>query len=724
MPIIPKGTAVSQIVHNGDATFITIPQSFADLSPFAAAGVVCDGVTDTTAAMQALVTSIGSKVTTLVLPNTGSCVLSNITFPANIALDFTQGGSLQPVAGQTIIILGAVNAPLQKIFFNAISNQGAIDFTGGYSVDTIYPEWWGASPNLAGAINGPAIQAAILAAYGNQNRTNSNGNYKYNRKLFFSGIYGINQELQCYHMNGFLWEGISKLNCGLQQFGSGNLRIIDGQCVSYGTFRNLGFSNVGAASTNCLIDLDNDHTHGTDLSPQQITFYDCTFNGSGFTDTGVLCCKSGGAAQGDNIRAYNCNWLGFSGAGWQIGGNNTGRNAGRIYAENAIRQQIFGGDIQGCPLYGVASYGGSIDVIGTSMENGFTTQTGWDMYCEGVIPSDFCTMENVRSESRKLIAGSRLVVRNCFLADQSFFPVPGTNPAAGSFIQGSVVGGDGLYYRVTASGTMGGAGTPSTPLTATSGSSSTLTMINAGWTTNTFAGFIVSILSGTASNQFGIITSNTIDTLTISRWQTYINQYSSASNIPDNTSTFIVEPNWGTQFTSGGCTWTATNESGISGDASGNASQAIIDNVFVPGTTIKANSIVFTSDSSWRNVRVTARKWYWSGAPLTKDALAVTSMTSSTGPNIRISPYWGKLGSAVTSASTITPTGESFHVIGSANISTINGPNTLPGAKITVIFDGVLTVQNSGNVKIVQPLTTSVNSTLTLTWDGVNWYGE
>ena len=42
-------------------------------------------------------------------------------------------------------------------------------------------------------------------------------------------------------------------------------------------------------------------------------------------------------------------------------GNNTGRNAGRFYAYNAERQQIIGGDIQGCPLYGVASYGGSVE---------------------------------------------------------------------------------------------------------------------------------------------------------------------------------------------------------------------------------------------------------------------------------------------------------------------------------------------------------------------------
>ena len=141
------------------------------------------------------------------------------------------------------------------------------------------------------------------------------------------------------------------------------------------------------------------------------------------TDVGVLIAKSGGGAQGDNIRCYNCYFNGFTGAGWQVGGNNTGRNVGRFYAQNAIKEQIIGGDIQGCSLYGVAVYGGSIEVNGTTMENdsaGLCIQTGFDVYCEA--PQDRCIVRSVRSESHKLAAGNPILVEHS-LTDLSGYPV-------------------------------------------------------------------------------------------------------------------------------------------------------------------------------------------------------------------------------------------------------------------------------------------------------------
>src|SRR4029077_15156232 len=150
-----------------------------------------------------------------------------------------------------------------------------------------------------------------------------------------------------------------------------------------------------------------------DLRPQNITFYDDLFAGAGLTDVGVLIAKSGGGAQGDNIRCYNCYFNGFTGAGWQIGGNNTARNAGRFYAQNAIKEQIIGGDCQGNPNSCISVYGGSIEVRGTSMENdsgGFGIQTGPDVYCEA--PQDACVMDGVRSESHLLIWSNPVIVTN------------------------------------------------------------------------------------------------------------------------------------------------------------------------------------------------------------------------------------------------------------------------------------------------------------------------
>ena len=202
-------------------------------------------------------------------------------------------------------------------------------------------------------------------------------------------------------------------------------------------------------------------TKGADLRPQNITFYDDFFAGDGLTDVGVLIAKSGGGAQGDNIRCYNCYFNGFTGAGWQIGGNNTGRNAGRRYAQNAIKEQIIGGDIQGCPLYGVAVYGGSIEVDGTTMENdsaGFGTQTGFDVYCEA--PQDRCIVRGVRSESHKLAAGSPILIehsRTIFQAAQWYSAgrsqsMAGTSWPAGTIFSGTGQGGDGKYYQIKTHG--------------------------------------------------------------------------------------------------------------------------------------------------------------------------------------------------------------------------------------------------------------------------------
>ena len=147
-----------------------------------------------------------------------------------------------------------------------------------------------------------------------------------NKRLSLCGIYNIGGEIQSYHVIGFEIRGCGKLSSGIVQ-NAANKRIIDGQNIAYGTIQDLSFSTI-AAQTGPLVDLDNDHTHGSDLNPQNITLKDVVFSGNNAgADVGVLVVKHGGDAQGDNIiRCENCYFSGFSGAGWQIGGNNTGRN--------------------------------------------------------------------------------------------------------------------------------------------------------------------------------------------------------------------------------------------------------------------------------------------------------------------------------------------------------------------------------------------------------------
>ena len=154
----------------------------------------------------------------------------------------------------------------------------------------MYPEWWGTSGNAPAAINTPALQAAIVAAYANDRRNGSPA-FRSNRILHFSTLYSINAELRVYHMIGFRWEAENQFGSGLRQQACG-LRIIDGQSIAYGRFENLRFENrCGKNSGAALVDIDYNKSQGPDLAPQNITFYDDFFVGNGLTDVGVLISK-------------------------------------------------------------------------------------------------------------------------------------------------------------------------------------------------------------------------------------------------------------------------------------------------------------------------------------------------------------------------------------------------------------------------------------------------
>jgi len=94
------------------------------------------------------------------------------------------------------------------------------------------------------------------------------------------------------------------------------------------------------------------------LAVQNITFQDVVWQGNNVGQIGPLIAKSGAAPRAITS-VYNNYFSGITEACAQIGGNNTGINAGRFYAQNAIQINFYGGDMQGCPHYGLAVYGGS-----------------------------------------------------------------------------------------------------------------------------------------------------------------------------------------------------------------------------------------------------------------------------------------------------------------------------------------------------------------------------
>jgi hypothetical protein len=400
-------------------------------------------------------------------------------------------------------IYGCVDIPPNQLAFeNATGNAGLIDFTGNLCDFEVHPGWWGAVAGTAAnqTTNTAALQAAIHAAYGTK-RLNGSGLNIYNKTLVLDGEYQINGELQMYSVHG-TQAGRAKLRCdsgGIEQ-NTANLRIFDGQSVAY--FQLLGgcLWQGNASSTNALIDWDyNGVTTAGDLAPQFIDHVGDTFSGSNLVDSGVLIAKSGGNAQGSNIYCWNCEGIGFTGAVWQIGGDNIGRNLGRFGATNAIDVGWFGGDMEGNPLYGISSVaGGSIFLEHVTMENGFSAnlgpdnQTGFDMSCFQQIGIEPCIMNDVRSESRRLITAQVARVTNSYTIDQSAFPTPGGSDPVGAIMKGSVVSGDGQYYKITTdSGVFPGAGAPGATLTASGGSSTTLSDTNASITGTVTNGIFV-----------------------------------------------------------------------------------------------------------------------------------------------------------------------------------------------------------------------------------------
>lgn len=578
----------------------------------------CSGTNDTLAFTN-IIAAIGANTASIRLPykNGTRCAVNNLTIPANITLDNVDGTGIKVNTGQTLTINGTIKGSAVQLFYNALAAQGTVSIISRATQD-VYPEWWGASPAASAATNTPALQAAIIGAYGNT-RTNPSGLWVSNRTLRFSGMYQINDELKVYHMIGFRWEGQTKFNSGITQTGV-DKRIIDGQSVAYGVFNQLRFQTTVAQGNNkALLDINYDGSQGSDLRPQNITFNECVFEGGGLAKLGVWLSKTNGS-QGDNIRFENCYINGFTFAGAILGGNgavpeiSTGQ-----YSFNAINVRYIGGDIQSCPNYGLASYAGNWIVEGTTVENqtndgsGIPTQTGADFYFEA--PQTQPVLRNIRSESVRVLQGPADIenVSNTyggfiFAWESLSTPIAGSGSFLNQTVQGTHVGGDGKLYKVTVPGVWGGANNQ----TATSGSLTTIVKTAAGWGVNAFTGYRASILSGTGQYQYCIITSNTADTITCSAgWVTdYPLKRLSPGTIVAAAagSVFEVEPNWGTQFTSGTTTFALFEYNVIDGNPSlGPTSEhnGVIRNFRVT----QGGGKVHSTSRDIRNMTVTRSDW-------------------------------------------------------------------------------------------------------------------
>lgn len=122
-----------------------------------------------------------------------------------------------------------------------------------------------------------------------------------------------------------------------------------------------------------------------------------------------------------------------------------------------------------------------------------------------------------------------------------------------------------------------------------------------------------------------------------------------------------------------------------------------VGNFFVNGTTV-----VINSDCGFGRVSAGVLK-------------------STDGGNGITGMYGG--GAAVASATALPlPTGRVFHVTGTTNITSITATNLQSGVVITLIFDGVLTFTDGNNLKLAGNFVTTADDTITLAYDGTNFY--
>lgn len=79
-------------------------------------------------------------------------------------------------------------------------------------------------------------------------------------------------------------------------------------------------------------------------------------------------------------------------------------------------------------------------------------------------------------------------------------------------------------------------------------------------------------------------------------------------------------------------------------------------------------------------------------------------------------------GGTVASATTVTITGTVTHISGTTTITSVSGTGHVAGHRITLIFDGILTFTDGSNLKLAGDFVTSADDSITLVFDGTNWY--
>lgn len=276
-----------------------------------------------------------------------------------------------------------------------------------------------------------------------------------NKPLFISnGKYVINKAVQLKGLVGWHIYGAGRFATWVVQT-TANTSCFNFDGVAYGKLEGIEFSSTQSSNV-ALVEMDWTGAITT-LKPQQMTIADIEFAGSNQVAYGFRLAKSGGGAQGDTINFDNCKWESFTTAGYATG---TG-------AFNAMNVQFHGGNILGCPLYGIYVSGGNVHVYSMNFENNIGAgqdPNGYDIYITGNA-NHGATVIGCRSESLRYLytdAGLQvLYLGNHAAVGGTNAPAqwsPGATWTVGQRVYSTTVGkSDGRMWKATAvAGASGG----------------------------------------------------------------------------------------------------------------------------------------------------------------------------------------------------------------------------------------------------------------------------
>jgi len=345
--------------------------------------------------------------------------------------NFYTGSNVEQSSGDAATInvkaFGAIADGASHKISSADITGNAIRWRGTYSVGD---EW-----------DYVALQEAIYAAFGGpQNDDTPTGWHRtryahLNKPLFIpQGSYVVNKTLELKGVSGFRIQGAMRLSTTITQV-SPNKPVLYADGLSYGVIEGISFS-AGAANSNALIEIDWTGAVSS-LKPQQLTVSDCVFHGQNVAAYGLRIAKSGAIAQGDTVLLNNNLYIGCTEAGLAAGSPSS-------YAFNALSIMSHGGNVQGCPRYGIVTYAGSVFVHGTSFQNGDNTADFASF--SGVHES--IPFIGVRSESLRVVLS--ISVQNFIVDGLEHTPSLQTWNKGGMTTVSAVFGGtDGRAFKVT-----------------------------------------------------------------------------------------------------------------------------------------------------------------------------------------------------------------------------------------------------------------------------------